>query len=173
MLEASLTLPADLSSVSQARNFLRHALADWSVDGFELAAPQVLTELATNAALHARSAYTVHLLLDDGHLLVEVSDSSPVMPQQRHYGTGATTGRGIALVEALSEAWGVESSPTGKTVWCRVGSDDGLPDFNLDDGDEIDDIGNTARASTTGGRPVGARPATTGGRAGVSLAFAA
>ncbi len=74
MPEASLTLPADLSSVSQARNFLRHALADWAVEGFELAAPQVLTELATNAALHARSAYTVHLLLADGHLLVEVSD---------------------------------------------------------------------------------------------------
>ena len=99
----------------------------------------MLTELATNAALHARSAYTVHLLLDDGHLLVEVTDSSPAMPQQRHYGTGATTGRGIALVEALSTAWGVESSPTGKTVWCRVGSDDELPDFDLDDADEIDD----------------------------------
>jgi hypothetical protein len=109
----------------------------------------------------------VHLLLDDGHLLVEVSDSSPMMPQQRHYGTGATTGRGIALVEALSEAWGAKSSPTGKTVWCRVGSDDGLPDFDLDDVDEIDD------AASTRGRPVGARPATTGVRAGVSLAFAA
>ena len=108
MFEASLTLPADLSSVSQARSFLRHALADWAVEGFELAAPQVLTELATNAALHARSAYTVHLMLDEAHLLVEVSDSSPMMPQHRHYGTGATTGRGIALVEALSEAWGVD-----------------------------------------------------------------
>ena len=41
----------------------------------------------------------------------------------------ATTGRGIALVEALSAAWGVQSSPTGKTVWCRVRSDDQLPDF--------------------------------------------
>ena len=170
MLEASLTLPAALSSVSQARKFLRQALADWAVDGFELAAPQVLTELATNAALHARSAYTVHLQLDDGHLLVEVSDSSLKMPQQRHYGTGATTGRGISLIEALSEAWGVESSPTGKTVWCRVGSDDALPDFDLDDADEIEDIPD---ASTRAGGPVGARSATTGDRAGVSLAFAA
>jgi anti-sigma regulatory factor (Ser/Thr protein kinase) len=168
--EASLTLPADLSSVSQARNFLRRALAEWAVEGFELAAPQVLTELATNAALHARSAYTVHLLLDDGHLLVEVSDSSPMMPQQRHYGTGATTGRGIALVEALSEAWGCESSPTGKTVWCRVGSDDALPDFELDDADELDDVG---PGPALGSSPVGARSATTGGRAGVSLALAA
>jgi anti-sigma regulatory factor (Ser/Thr protein kinase) len=171
--EASLTLPADLSSVSQARNFLRHALADWAVEGFELAAPQVLTELATNAALHARSAYTVHLQLDGGHLLVEVSDSSRMMPQQRHYGTGATTGRGISLIQALSEAWGVESSPTGKTVWCRVGSDDALPDFDFDDADEIDGTNDTVGASSTGAKPVGARSATTRGRTGVSLAFAA
>ena len=75
----------------------------------------------------------------------------------------------IALVEALSEAWGVESSPTGKTVWCRVGSDDELPDFDLDDADEIDDIARGARS----GRPVGVPSATTGGRAGASLAFAA
>jgi anti-sigma regulatory factor (Ser/Thr protein kinase) len=164
VLEASLTFPADLASVSKARLFLRHALADWDVGGFEIAAPQVLTELVTNAALHAHSAYTVHLLLDAGHLLVEVTDSSPALPQHRHYGAGATTGRGIALVEALSEAWGVESSPTGKTVWCRVGSDDELPDFDLDDLDE---------ETATGGTPVGARTTASGGRPGVSLALAA
>ena len=170
MPEASLTLPADLSSVSQARNFLRHALADWAVDGFELAAPQVLTELATNAALHARSAYTVHLLLDDGHLLVEVSDSSPTLPQHRHYGTGRHHRPRHRPGRGTEQAWGVESSPTGKTVWCRVGSDDGLPDFDLDDADEIDDIAGAA----SGGRPAAARRrATTGGRAGASLAFAA
>jgi anti-sigma regulatory factor (Ser/Thr protein kinase) len=162
--EASLTLPADLVSVSRARRFLRHALSDWDVQGFELAAPQVLTELVTNAALHARSAYTVHLLLDGGHLLIEVTDSSPALPQHRHYGTAATTGRGIALVEALSEAWGVESSPTGKTVWCRVGSDDRLPDFDRYEFDVEPLAGST---------PVGARPASTGGGPGVTLACAA
>lgn len=124
MREASLTLPAELSSVGDARRFLRGVLADWGSDDFELGGTQVLTELATNAALHARSAYTVHLVLEPHALLIEVSDSSTVRPQHRHYGTDATTGRGIALVEALSTAWGVEASPTGKTVWCRVGPDD-------------------------------------------------
>jgi anti-sigma regulatory factor (Ser/Thr protein kinase) len=124
--EASLTLPAELSSIGDARRFLRSSLAAWGVDDFDLGGPQVLTELATNAALHARSAYTVHLVLEPGALLLEVTDSSPALPQHRHYGTDATTGRGIALVEALSTAWGVESSPTGKTVWCRVAADDAL-----------------------------------------------
>jgi anti-sigma regulatory factor (Ser/Thr protein kinase) len=151
--EASLTLAADLSSIGQARQFLRAALDEWSADGYNLAAPQVLTELATNAALHARSAYTVHLRLEPGALLVEVTDSSPVLPQQRHYGTGATTGRGIALVEALSETWGVESSPTGKTVWCRVFSDDQLPDFSdLDDFEAGEVRGHTATGHGGGGR---------------------
>ena len=123
MHEASLTLTADLSSVGLARRFLRESLEAWAAEGYDLAAPQVVSELATNAALHARSTYTVHLRLEADALLVEVSDSSPVRPQVRHYGLDATTGRGIALVEALSNAWGVESSPTGKTVWCRVAPD--------------------------------------------------
>lgn len=126
MPEASLTLPAELSSIGDARRFLRSALATWGVGDYDLGGPQVLTELATNAALHARSAYTVHLVLEAGSLLVEVTDSSPALPQHRHYGAEATTGRGIALVEALSTDWGVQSSPTGKTVWCRVAPDDAL-----------------------------------------------
>ena len=124
MPEASLTLPAELSSVGEARAFLRRVLGDWDVDAYDFGAAQVLTELATNAALHARTAYTVHLVLEPSALLLEVTDSSPVPPQQRNYGTDATTGRGIALVDALSSDWGVESSPTGKTVWCRVAADD-------------------------------------------------
>jgi anti-sigma regulatory factor (Ser/Thr protein kinase) len=163
--EASLTLPAELKSVGQARRFLRDVLQEWNLDGFELAAPQVLTELATNAALHARSAYTVHLLVEPDAVLIEVSDSSPALPQARHYGTGATTGRGIALVEALSAAWGVESSPTGKTVWCRVRSDDQLPDF-LDDDDVVAD-GKVAKVTPITGHPEA------GGRHGVALAHAA
>lgn len=110
--------------MAQARRFLREALAEWGVDGYDMTGPQVLTELATNAALHARTAYTVHLRVEPDSLLIEVSDSSPARPQLRHYGTDATTGRGIALVEAMSKAWGVEASPTGKTVWCRVAADD-------------------------------------------------
>ena len=125
-----MTLPAELSSIGDARRFLRRSLAAWGVVDYDLGGPQVLTELATNAALHARSAYTVHLVMEAASLLVEVTDSSPALPQHRHYGPDATTGRGIALVDALSTAWGVESSPTGKTVWCRVAPDDVLDDVS-------------------------------------------
>jgi anti-sigma regulatory factor (Ser/Thr protein kinase) len=122
--EVSRTFAADLRSVGDARKFLREVMAQWETDDYDMTAAQVLTELATNAALHARSDYTVHLRLDPESLLVEVTDSSPAWPQQRHYGRDATTGRGIAMVEALSTVWGVQASPTGKTVWCRVAPDD-------------------------------------------------
>jgi len=122
--EVSRTFAADLRSVGEARRFLRDALTGWGTDGYDLGAPQVLTELATNAALHARSDYTVHVRLDVGSLLVEVSDSSPVRPHQPRYGDDATTGRGIAMVEALSRTWGVQAGPTGKTVWSMVVPDD-------------------------------------------------
>ena len=159
MPEASLTLPAELSSIGDARRFLRRVLADWQADGYGMGAAQVLTELATNAALHARSAYTVHLVLEPGALLVEVTDSSPVPPRARHYGADATTGRGIALVEALSTAWGVEASPTGKTVWCLVAPDDeGFAD-------------RSGRATRSRRQPDGARHADVlpGGRTGTSV----
>jgi anti-sigma regulatory factor (Ser/Thr protein kinase) len=122
--EVSRTFAADLRSVGDARRFLREVMAGWDTDDYDMTAAQVLTELATNAALHARSDYTVHLRLDPESLLVEVTDSSPAWPQQKHYGSDATTGRGIAMVEALSTVWGVQASPTGKTVWCRVVPDD-------------------------------------------------
>ncbi len=119
-----MTLSAELSSIGAARTFLRQTLAGWDEAGYDHGAAQVLTELATNAALHTRSPYTVRLVLEPTTLLVEVSDSSPVPPQVRQYGPEATTGRGIALVEALGTAWGVDRVPTGKTVWCRLAPDD-------------------------------------------------
>ncbi|HEY4314775.1 MAG TPA: ATP-binding protein, partial [Actinomycetes bacterium] len=91
MHEVSRTFAADLRSVGDARRFLREVMAQWETDDYDMTAPQVLTELATNAALHARSDYTVHLRLDPESLLVEVTDSSPAWPQQRHYGNDATT----------------------------------------------------------------------------------
>lgn len=162
MREAWLTLPADLSSAAQARRFLRDALAEWGLDRYDIAGAQVLTELATNAALHARTAYTVHLRVEPDALLIEVSDSSPIRPTLRRYGPEATTGRGIALVEAMSQAWGVESGPTGKTVWCRVAADDHGPGLTGDADPTV------APRRRTPGRAPGA-----GGRPGPALACAA
>jgi hypothetical protein len=121
--EASLTFPAELDSVSAARRFLRATLLGWDNGDYDFAAPLVLTELVTNATLHARTPYTVLLRLEPSHLVVEVVDSSPRLPQERNYAVDAATGRGIKIVDSCSATWGARSTPDGKVVWAHV-----LPD---------------------------------------------
>jgi hypothetical protein len=115
-------------------------LLAWDAGNYDFGAPQVLSELATNAALHARSSYTVKIELYDDGLLIEVTDGSSRLPRARNYAPDATTGRGMGLVAALSLEWGTTTVPAGKTVWARVAPDEtGLEDFDLDDllsGDE-------------------------------------
>jgi anti-sigma regulatory factor (Ser/Thr protein kinase) len=144
--EASLTFPAELQSVGAARRFLRATLLDWETDDYEYAAALVITELATNATLHARTPYTVLLRLEPTHLVVEVLDSSPQLPQARHYASDAATGRGINLVDAFSDTWGATPTPDGKVVWAHV-----LPDdpafFAVTDLAATDDADGTGRTS--------------------------
>lgn len=109
-------------SVGEARRFLTRTLADWDGEDLAWTAALLLSELATNAVLHAGSdGFSVALrLLEDGALRVELTDASVRPPRQRDYGTSATTGRGIALVDQLAREWGVAPRPGGKTVWCEV-----------------------------------------------------
>ena len=116
-----LALTATAASVAEARRFLRQTLRAWDVDALEWPATQALSELVTNAVLHAGTRMIVVLeLVDDGLLRLEVHDGSVRIPHQRRYGTQATTGRGIALVDGLSDRWGVEPSADGKSVWCEL-----------------------------------------------------
>ncbi len=122
---ASHSFPAVLQAVGQARRFLRTTLAQWGAEQYDFGAPLVLTELATNAALHARTAFEVRLRLDGPHLVVEVADGNPRRPRQRDYDADATTGRGITLVDSLCAGWGVTMlDDDGKVVWARVPPDE-------------------------------------------------
>ena len=55
---------------------------------------------------------------------MEVHDNSARLPRRRDYGVDATTGRGIDLVVALSDDWGVTTNNAGKIVWATVRADD-------------------------------------------------
>ena len=140
MPTASRTFTGGLDSVRDARRFLSAALLSWDAGDYDFGAPQVLSELATNAALHARSSYTVKVHLNERSLLLEVTDASARLPRARQYAADATTGRGMGLVAALSEEWGTTSVNGGKTVWARVSPDQtALGSFDVDDllsGDE-------------------------------------
>lgn len=82
----------------------------------------VVSELATNAVLHARTPFEVRVKVGDGHVRVEVHDGTGRRPVRRYFSDQATSGRGLRLIETLCRAWGVEpdADGAGKTVWAEV-----------------------------------------------------
>jgi anti-sigma regulatory factor (Ser/Thr protein kinase) len=120
---ATTTLPALASSVPTARRWAESLLESWGFPEAGWQAAQIVSELATNCALHARSAYTVAVSADAETIRLEVSDGSPIPPQRRDYTELATTGRGLTIVEALAVSWGVEARPEGKTIWVVLNAD--------------------------------------------------
>ena len=120
MAAASTTFPAEASSVPAARRFVRSALEGLGLDAAYQAAEMLVSEVVTNAVLHARTEFTISVLREGDVVRVSVMDLSPAVPKQRAYGTDSTTGRGLRLVATLSVAWGVERSLRGKTVWFEV-----------------------------------------------------
>ena len=79
-----------------------------------------LTELVTNAVLHGREPIEVVLRVGPEALRVEVSDASPVSPSFSMLDPTAVTGRGLLLLSAVADRWGVEPSAAGKAVWFEL-----------------------------------------------------
>lgn len=115
-------LEPDPRSVRTARRMVVDAVRGWRLDHLEDPAALLVSEVATNAVLHARSPFAVEVSRRRGVVRVEVSDRSPAGPQRRRHSASATTGRGLALVATLSTAWGTEAAarPWAKRVWFEL-----------------------------------------------------
>jgi anti-sigma regulatory factor (Ser/Thr protein kinase) len=120
------TFPPEPASVRAARRWLAAALSDRGLESASDAAASLVSELATNCVIHARTPFTVDVAQQGDVVRVSVSDSSPVQARMRSYGLDSTTGRGLRLVASLASTWGVEGDRGGKTVWFEVpaGTDD-------------------------------------------------
>jgi anti-sigma regulatory factor (Ser/Thr protein kinase) len=81
----------------------------------------VTSELVTNAVLHARTDLDVRIRIDGPVVYLEVADGTPSLVACRR-SIDATGGRGLVLVAALTDAWGVVEADEGrgKRVWVRV-----------------------------------------------------
>jgi anti-sigma regulatory factor (Ser/Thr protein kinase) len=86
----------------------------------------LVSEAVTNAVLHSASGdaggrFTVEYQLDDRRLRVEVIDNGgPGGPRRRVHHIESITGRGLELFDALSDRWGVDGGPGGRTVWFEL-----------------------------------------------------
>ncbi|MFI9272329.1 ATP-binding protein [Kitasatospora sp. NPDC052896] len=113
--------PAELAGIGPVRHRLRAALRAWGVPQLADTAELLVSELVTNALLHTASGAVLEAALGaDRRLRVEVRDTSGRLPRPRRPGDTATSGRGLVLVEALADAWGVQSGGDGKTTWFEL-----------------------------------------------------
>ncbi|GGP96760.1 ATP-binding protein [Streptomyces roseolilacinus] len=113
------SLPLD-SDVKTARDWTREHLRklEWAATSPETADAVLLTvsELVTNAHLHAHSSAQLVMTWDESCLHVAVHDASPDLPTPRPPSTERTGGRGMFLVDALADDWEARPCPDGKTV---------------------------------------------------------
>lgn len=126
--------------VPRVRRWAVGVMAGWGADDVEWQVTQLLTEVVTNVVLHAGTAFSVRLGNDPaaaGRVRCEVHDASPVLPRLRHHSMRATTGRGIRLLDAVSDRWGVEREAGGKAVWFEVDAD-GAAGSSGDDGADVE-----------------------------------
>ncbi|HSV40121.1 MAG TPA: ATP-binding protein [Nocardioidaceae bacterium] len=119
-------LPPQGSSSAEARHFVgarlvEHALVDLVGD-----VTLVVSELATNATLHAGTPFTVSVRGEDRHVVVSVRDTSPWVPAVIPSDALSLSGRGLAIVQHFSHDWGVSQGADGaKSVWASFEVDSG------------------------------------------------
>ena len=115
------TLEQDTRSGATARRFMEETLEGWG-DTAELLdiVNLLVTELVTNAVVHAGSEADVAVVLTPTALRVEVGDHSEVVPSPKVADDWDTSGRGVGLVDTLADRWGVELRPGGKTIWFEL-----------------------------------------------------
>lgn len=113
---------SDPEALSSARHMIRAAVRAWGAgersDEIEL----VADELITNALMHTDGGAIVTLRMlavPERRLRVEVEDRSSALPRRREAGEAGVSGRGLLLVDRITDVWGVESRGSGKCVWCE------------------------------------------------------
>jgi anti-sigma regulatory factor (Ser/Thr protein kinase) len=118
--EHLVDLPGHRRDVQQARMVARRFL-DGRV-GPSVCEEVVLlvSELVTNAVVHARTEVRLRLRIDRTLLRVEVEDCDERVPVARHATLRDERGRGLRLVEQYTARWGVTPWNGGKTVWFEV-----------------------------------------------------
>ncbi|MFI2378358.1 ATP-binding protein [Streptomyces sp. NPDC018964] len=116
----SETLPRSAESAAAARRLVRTALAAWGLEDRMEDAALVVTELVSNAVDHGRLP-SIRVIVSrpaENRVRLGVVDRSKVVPMMRTDSDGdRLRGRGLVLVDALTERWGTDLYAWGKQVW--------------------------------------------------------
>jgi serine phosphatase RsbU (regulator of sigma subunit)/anti-sigma regulatory factor (Ser/Thr protein kinase) len=118
--EWRLEVADDPIAVREARRFVERAALEHAGHDLAVDAALVAAELTANALHHAEGPITVVVRGGEGWLVVAVEDGNPRPPVRPAASTSNMTGRGLALVEAVSTRWGVKRTTAGKRVWAEL-----------------------------------------------------
>jgi PAS domain S-box-containing protein len=116
-----VSLPAEPMTVGVARRAVRTALDAAGAGHLREPGELVVSELVTNAVVHAGSPVTLRIAAEPDALRVEVEDGSPHLPVRRTWAETAGTGRGLRIVDEHADRWAAERAGTGKIVWFELG----------------------------------------------------
>jgi hypothetical protein len=117
----ALRLPFDHGTDSAAlRHAARGPLTTWQPAELVDDTLLVITELVQNVIQHTGDGGEIVLSRPRGAVLVEVFDHSPYLPELLAPDPHRIGGRGMLLVDAVSQAWGSRPTPSGKVVWARL-----------------------------------------------------
>ena len=119
--DATLRLRPDPASVAVARGFATQTCARWGFSDACDVIALLVSETVTNAVVHACTDIDLRLCVEDDHIRVHVIDESAAPPRPRDANVQAEGGRGLALLDALADAWGSGPWGSGKVVWFAVG----------------------------------------------------
>ena len=119
--ETTRAFAATPDAPGAARRFVLEVLHDWR-HSLVTDAQLIVSELATNAVIHAHSNFTVSIAALDELVRISVTDNSPVLPKTRDPSLHATGGRGLQIVDVVAARWSAESRPHGKIVWAELRS---------------------------------------------------
>ena len=109
-----------VDAIGVVRRRVRQVVADEGRRDLDDRVALAVSELTTNALLHGGGeTLCVEVAIDAGAVVVTVHDASPMPPVLKHVDADTVGGRGLALVAAVSDSWGYQPTPAGKSVWCR------------------------------------------------------
>ncbi|MGY1787658.1 ATP-binding protein [Geodermatophilus sp. SYSU D00698] len=123
-LTARVDLPPAPRSVPVARHVARETLRAWQAPQDADDVALLVTELVANVVDHVggESVLSLELEYSDGWLRIAVSDGSGVRPVVGELRGDQPRGRGMQIVDAIADSWGVEDVDGGKRVWFVLGA---------------------------------------------------
>jgi anti-sigma regulatory factor (Ser/Thr protein kinase) len=119
VLPDQAAFPPEPTSIARVRRFVAGALEgcdcpDPTIDSALL----LVSEVATNAVVHAATPFTVRVSHSDHAVTIEVADQSPLKPEARE--PDLDGGRGLQIVAAIASDWGAYNDGAGKVVFFRL-----------------------------------------------------